>query len=61
MGIIFREELFRSASGLTKVLVKTMWLERRKKAIEIHINQDKGDILIFMTGQEDIEATCCII
>jgi pre-mRNA-splicing factor ATP-dependent RNA helicase DHX38/PRP16 len=21
----------------------------------------KGDILVFMTGQEDVEATCCLI
>ncbi len=32
-----------------------------KKAIEIHIQQSKGDILIFMTGQEDIEASCFLI
>lgn len=29
-----------------------------KKAIEVHLSQGPGDILIFMTGQEDIEATC---
>lgn len=28
-----------------------------KKALEIHIKEPPGDILIFMTGQEDIEAT----
>jgi len=32
-----------------------------QKAIEIHIQQPPGDILIFMTGQEDIEATCVLI
>lgn len=29
-----------------------------KQAVSIHISQPKGDILIFMTGQEDVEATC---
>jgi len=29
-----------------------------KQAIQIHLSQPKGDILIFMTGQEDILATC---
>jgi HrpA-like RNA helicase len=24
----------------------------------IHLSHPKGDILVFMTGQEDIEATC---
>lgn len=32
-----------------------------KKAIEIHIKEPPGDILIFMTGQEDIEATCLLL
>ena len=29
-----------------------------KQAIAIHLGQPPGDILIFMTGQEEIEATC---
>lgn len=32
-----------------------------KQAIQIHINQPPGDILIFMTGQEDIESTCILL
>lgn len=32
-----------------------------KKVIDIHIREPPGDILVFMTGQEDIEATCLII
>lgn len=32
-----------------------------KQAIRIHISNPPGDILIFMTGQEDIEATCFCI
>lgn len=29
-----------------------------KQALTIHLGHPPGDILIFMTGQEDIEATC---
>jgi len=29
-----------------------------KQALAIHVSQSAGDILIFMTGQEDIEVTC---
>lgn len=32
-----------------------------KKALEIHVQQPPGDILIFMTGQEDIMATCVLL
>ncbi|OMJ82483.1 hypothetical protein SteCoe_16833 [Stentor coeruleus] len=32
-----------------------------KKALEIHLQQPPGDILIFMTGQEDIMATCVLL
>ena len=29
-----------------------------KQAIACHLGHPAGDILIFMTGQEEIEATC---
>lgn len=29
-----------------------------KQILNIHLNQDDGDILVFMTGQEDIDITC---
>ena len=32
-----------------------------KQTIQIHFNSPPGDILIFMTGQEDIEGTCQIL
>ena len=32
-----------------------------KQALQIHFNSPPGDILIFMTGQEDIEGTCAIL
>ena len=32
-----------------------------KQALQIHFNSPQGDILIFMTGQEDIEGTCQVL
>lgn len=32
-----------------------------KQALAIHVSQSAGDILVFMTGQEDIEVTCELI
>jgi pre-mRNA-splicing factor ATP-dependent RNA helicase DHX38/PRP16 len=32
-----------------------------KQALTIHLSYPPGDILIFMTGQEDIEATCFVL
>ena len=32
-----------------------------KQALQIHLSQPPGDILIFMTGQEDIETTCDVV
>lgn len=32
-----------------------------KQALAIHVSQGPGDILVFMTGQEDIECTCELI
>lgn len=32
-----------------------------KQALQIHLTPAKGDILIFMPGQEDIEVTCAVI
>jgi len=32
-----------------------------KQVLQIHISMAQGDILVFMTGQEDIEATCSVI
>ena len=32
-----------------------------KQALTIHLENGPGDILVFMTGQEDIEATCILI
>lgn len=32
-----------------------------KQILQIHVGQGTGDILVFMTGQEDIEITCDVI
>jgi pre-mRNA-splicing factor ATP-dependent RNA helicase DHX38/PRP16 len=32
-----------------------------KQVLQIHLTSPKGDILVFMTGQEDIEATCSVV
>lgn len=32
-----------------------------KQALQIHLQADEGDILVFMPGQEDIEVTCELI
>jgi pre-mRNA-splicing factor ATP-dependent RNA helicase DHX38/PRP16 len=32
-----------------------------KQTIQIHFNSPPGDILIFMTGQEDIQGTCTVL
>eukprot|EP00466_Bigelowiella_natans_P001567 jgi/Bigna1/49652/estExt_Genewise1.C_530063 len=32
-----------------------------KQILSIHLGGIQGDILVFMTGQEDIEATCCVL
>lgn len=31
------------------------------QAIQVHVSQPRGDILIFMTGQEDIDTTCLLL
>ena len=32
-----------------------------KQVLQIHLSLPSGDILVFMTGQEDIEITCQVI
>lgn len=32
-----------------------------QQALKIHFQPGKGDILIFMTGQEDVDATCFLL
>lgn len=32
-----------------------------KQVLQIHLSLPPGDILVFMTGQEDIEITCQVV
>lgn len=32
-----------------------------KQILQIHLSHPVGDVLVFMTGQEDIEVTCSVI
>ena len=32
-----------------------------KQAVQIHLQPSRGDMLIFMPGQEEIEVTCEVI
>ena len=32
-----------------------------KQVLQIHLSLPPGDILVFMTGQEDIEVTCQVV
>lgn len=32
-----------------------------KQVLQIHLSSPLGDILVFMTGQEDIEITCQVV
>ena len=35
--------------------------QRSLQILSIHLQRPPGDILVFMTGQEDIEATCQVV
>eukprot|EP00301_Raphidiophrys_heterophryoidea_P005091 c12172_g1_i1.p1 GENE.c12172_g1_i1~~c12172_g1_i1.p1 ORF type:complete len:1757 (+),score=438.88 c12172_g1_i1:2-5272(+) len=52
-GRTFPVELFHSKTPIEDYVEEAV-----KKALEIHLGGSVGDILIFMTGQEDIETTC---
>lgn len=44
---------------LTSICLQEDYVEAAvKQAIAVHLGHPEGDILIFMTGQEEIEATC---
>lgn len=57
-GRTFPVEVFYSRSGCSDYVETTV-----KQVVTIHLANKKsdGDILVFMTGQEDIEATCELI
>lgn len=39
-------------------IILAVLIELHLQALQIHLQPDEGDILIFMPGQEDIEVTC---
>ena len=55
-GRTFPVETFFANSGQEDYVLADV-----KQALQIHANSPEGDILIFMTGQEDIECTCHIL
>ncbi|GMK53866.1 hypothetical protein CspeluHIS016_0104520 [Cutaneotrichosporon spelunceum] len=55
-GRTFPVEIFHSKSPCEDYVDSAV-----KQVLQIHLTSPKGDILVFMTGQEDIEATCSVI
>jgi len=48
-----------ASEGIACCLVQEDYVEAAvKQAVAVHLGHPEGDILIFMTGQEEIEATC---
>lgn len=45
----------------TKTVQRDYVMAAVKQTLQIHFNSPPGDILIFMTGQEDIEGTCQVL
>lgn len=55
-GRTFPVEIFHSQSPCEDYVDSAI-----KQILKIHLSMPKGDILVFMTGQEDIEATCNVV
>ena len=55
-GRTFPVELFHSKSPCEDYVDSAV-----KQVLQIHLSLPLGDILVFMTGQEDIEITCQVI
>ncbi|KAL7425016.1 Pre-mRNA-splicing factor ATP-dependent RNA helicase PRP16 [Cryptotrichosporon argae] len=55
-GRTFPVEIFHSKSPCEDYVDSAI-----KQVLTIHLSNPSGDILVFMTGQEDIEATCSVI
>lgn len=55
-GRTFPVEMFHSKSPCEDYVDSTV-----KQVLQIHLSLPPGDILVFMTGQEDIEITCQVI
>ncbi|WWC95470.1 hypothetical protein V866_002334 [Kwoniella sp. B9012] len=55
-GRTFPVEIFHSKSPCEDYVDSAI-----KQVLQIHLSSPQGDILVFMTGQEDIECTCQVI
>lgn len=55
-GRTFPVEIFHSKSPCEDYVDSAI-----KQVLSIHLSSPPGDILVFMTGQEDIEATCNVV
>jgi HrpA-like RNA helicase len=55
-GRTFPVETFHSKSPCEDYVDSTV-----KQVLQIHLSLPPGDILVFMTGQEDIEITCQVV
>ncbi|KAF7317971.1 hypothetical protein MKEN_00885500 [Mycena kentingensis (nom. inval.)] len=55
-GRTFPVELFHSKSPCEDYVDSAV-----KQILQIHLSNPPGDILVFMTGQEDIEITCSVV
>ncbi|KAK4688722.1 pre-mRNA-splicing factor ATP-dependent RNA helicase DHX38/PRP16, partial [Tremellales sp. Uapishka_1] len=55
-GRTFPVEIFHSKSPCEDYVDSAI-----KQVLQIHLSSPSGDILVFMTGQEDIEATCAVV
>lgn len=55
-GRTFPVEIFHSKSPCEDYVDSAI-----KQVLQIHLSSPPGDILVFMTGQEDIEVTCAVV
>jgi pre-mRNA-splicing factor ATP-dependent RNA helicase DHX38/PRP16 len=55
-GRTFPVEIFHSKSPCDDYVDAAI-----KQVLQIHLSSPQGDVLVFMTGQEDIECTCQVI
>ncbi|KAG7368629.1 ATP-dependent helicase HrpA [Nitzschia inconspicua] len=52
---------FKVETYFSKTVQEDYVMAAVKQTLQIHFNSPPGDILIFMTGQEDIEGTCTML
>ena len=52
---------FHVETYFSKAVTEDYVMAAVKQTLQIHFNSGPGDVLIFMTGQEDIEGTCTLL